>query len=96
MSSLVGTPGIEIDTLSRTMKWFSSAQRALKNLTPKIRAILDAYCKGVNAYMEHAWAHKPLEFLLVGAGELQPILPEDVVGWYKVMAWEQVCTLSKV
>ncbi len=65
-----------------------NAEAILHNLAPDARAALEAYAKGVNAYLANRKGPLPPEFLLTGAPAPAPWQPVDSIGWQTMMAWD--------
>ena len=50
--------------------------------------MLDAYAKGVNAYLDNRTQPLPPEFYLTGAPAPEPWQPADTIGWQTMMSWD--------
>ena len=97
LSELFGASSVDTDTFLRTLGWRSSAETDLAAASDDVRAALEAYAAGVNAYIdEHAGA-LGLAFVVTGVQgglggglggyEPEPWTPLDSMTWQKVQAW---------
>ncbi len=83
LSEIAGTSTLRIDRLTRTLGLVRAAEASLAALSPETRAVLDAYARGVNAWIAERGRFAAPEFLLLGAPE--PWRPVDSLLWGKVM-----------
>ncbi len=97
LSELFGEGTLDQDKFIRTIGWRRSAERDLDALPADVRAGLDAYADGVNAYIETHRGNLPLAFVVtalqsgtggVGGYELEPWTALDSLAWQKVQAWQ--------
>ncbi len=93
LSEMFGEDALESDVLVRTMGWRRVAERELPLLDPSTRSVLDAYAKGVNAYLDdRALTRTSLEYAVLDVGGLdysaEPWTPVDSLAWLKAMAWD--------
>ncbi len=88
MAEILGPEALNIDRFLRTIGVRRSAERTLAGLSPQTRAVLDAYAKGINAYLAKRTGPLPPEFLLTGAPAPEPWQPVDSLGWQTMMAWD--------
>lgn len=88
MAEILGPKALNIDRFLRTIGVRRSAERTLAALSPETRADLDAYAKGINAYLAKRRGPLPPEFLLTGAPAPEPWQPVDSLGWQTMMAWD--------
>ncbi len=88
LSEILGKAALPADRVMRTMGFRRIVEEEAALLPETVRSLLQAYCAGVNAWIESArTAHKlPVEFSLLGY-EPEPYLPADVLGWAKLMSW---------
>ena len=84
LSELAGSITLRLDRTNRTLGLRRKAEAELPNLDPATRAMLDAYARGVNAYVEQRGRFAAPEFILLGAPE--PWSPVDSLLWGKTMA----------
>ena len=98
LSAAVGNvdTAIRVDELMRTVNFYGAAQSAWATLTdPQTRAALQAYCDGVNSYLETG-PPIPLEFDLLGLGHHpDPWTPPDLLVWTKLMSWQLSSNVDK-
>ncbi|MER3418731.1 MAG: penicillin acylase family protein, partial [Chloroflexota bacterium] len=96
LSELFGKTTVATDRFVRTLGWRQAAARDLEAFSPDVRAALDAYARGVNAWLEGHRDRLGIEFvvagLLTGKGGLggvppEPWTPLDSATWQKVQAW---------
>jgi penicillin amidase len=87
LAEILGEPALAVDRLFRTVGIARAARQALTQLDPAARGLLDAYARGVNAFVtsRRRWQF-PVEFALFGI-EPEPWRPEDAIVWQKVLAW---------
>ncbi|MCS7285849.1 MAG: penicillin acylase family protein [Anaerolineae bacterium] len=91
LSEIFGEATLKIDRFIRTLGWHRVAARELEQLEPEVKAILEAYAKGVNAYLKENKGKLGLEFTILGLigakFEPEPWTPYNILTWAKVMAW---------
>ena len=87
LSELFGLATLRTDKLMRLLGLTQQASAQYDAASPELRASLDAYAAGVNAYMR--WQHFPLppEFVLLGL-QPEPWKPTDSLLWGRIMAWQ--------
>ena len=83
LSEIVGTMTLPIDRMMRTLGLRQHAVADLVALPADTRAILDAYARGVNAWIGEKGRFAAPEFLLLGAPEAWE--PVDSLLWAKTM-----------
>ena len=94
LAELVGEPGVETDTVIRTMGWRRVAEQELTMLAPETRRYLAAYTAGVNSYLEQntSPSQVSLEYVVLGqsvpAYRIEPWTDVDSLAWLKAMAWD--------
>lgn len=88
MSEILGPGALDTDRFLRTLGVRRNAEKILGNLSPDTRAALEAYARGVNAYLDTRSGPLPPEFLLIGVPTPAPWHPVDSVGWQTMMAWD--------
>lgn len=86
LSEIIGYPGLGIDKLFRVFGMRRVAEKTWPLFDDDTRAIIDAYCKGINAYIDTHSGKLPLEFLLVGAKPAH-WTPIDVVSYGNTIAY---------
>lgn len=88
MAEILGPKALDTDRFLRTLGVRRNAEKILANLAPDARAALDAYAKGVNAYLANRSGPLPPEFVLTGAPAPAPWEAVDSIGWQTMMAWD--------
>lgn len=90
LSELLGERTVALDRLVKTLDLYGYASRALAYQSDEARAALDAYARGVNAWIAHvneaALGRGAPEFFLFGEGGLSPWTPADSLAILKLMA----------
>ncbi|WP_431859642.1 penicillin acylase family protein [Azospirillum sp.] len=76
---------LRLDRLTRTLGFHRRAQESYALLSPEAKRVLDAYAKGVNAYIATRKEALPIEFQLTRL-EPEPWKPADSLVWGKLMA----------
>jgi penicillin amidase len=85
LSEIFGERTIGLDRFMRTLGLYRLAERTFELLSPGARAAIEAYAKGVNAYLKtHRGALAPEYYLL--RFEPEPWRPADSLVWGKLMA----------
>ena len=85
LSEIFGERTLRLDRFMRTLGLYRLAERTLELLSPRARAAVEAYAKGVNGYLEtHRGALAPEYYLLRLRPE--PWRPADSLVWGKLMA----------
>lgn len=87
LSDVLGAGAIEYDRFLRTIGLARAARADLAALTPEERRPLEAYARGVNAFIEMRRHNLPLEFTLLGYTPA-PWEPLDTIVWGKVMGYQ--------
>ena len=89
LSEIFGEATFDTDTFLRTLDLYGHAERSVAALPPEARAALDAYARGVNAFIERRTglleARLPPEFLFLRHSP-EPWRPADSVAAVKMMA----------
>jgi len=86
LAEVFGEPALEADRFLRTLGVRRSAEANFKRLDKDTQSLLEAYAKGVNAFIGTSPV-MPIEFWLTGA-KFEPWTPVDSLGWIKMMAWD--------
>lgn len=85
LSEIFGRVTVRLDRYSRTLGLYRLAEAQVARLQPDERRLLDAYARGVNAFLrEHSGALPP-EFVLM-RHEPEAWRPADSLVWAKIMA----------
>ena len=89
MSALLGARTVELDRLVKTLDLYGHAARSVEAQSPETLAILEAYAKGVNAWIRHvnarALGRGAPEFFAFPT-QLSPWTPVDSQAILKIMA----------
>lgn len=88
LSEVFGPNSLAHDKLMRTIGFNRLAQQDFKGLSADVKSALDAYTRGVNAYIESAQDRLPLEFVLLGYAPKQ-WQPTDTLAILKYNQYEQ-------
>ncbi|MEU7896602.1 penicillin acylase family protein [Nonomuraea sp. NPDC049152] len=94
LSELFGKATLTEDKVIRTMGWREVAEQELANLTDRTKRYLEAYAKGVNAYLKERpnASDRSLEYSILKLQNSrytpEPWTPLDSVSWLKAMAWD--------
>ena len=86
LSEVVGSPLVGWDLYFRTLGLRRGAEQSWAELDGDSRTILEAYAKGVNAYIETHHNRLPLEFTILGV-DPEPWTPVDSMAWGSMMAF---------
>src|SRR6185437_16956625 len=84
LSEVFGARTVSIDRTMRTFGLYRAAAAQLEGLSPAVRAALDAYSAGVNAFLATRHGALPPEYYLLGARP-EPWQPADSLVWGKIM-----------
>lgn len=87
LSEIFGRGTIRYDELLRTIGFKRTAREIVRAMPRKTRIALDAYCRGVNAFIDGHRGRYPLEFDALGY-EPEPWKPEHSVMIVRLLAWE--------
>ncbi len=85
LSEVFGSAALPADRIIRTLDFYGHSKRSLAVLSPELRAALDAYAAGVNAYMSESTRPLPPEFQVL-MHTPDPWQPADSVGMVKLLA----------
>jgi penicillin amidase len=93
LSEMFGSGQVETDKFLRVMGWRRVAQQELPMLSATTRRNLEAYTRGVNAYLaDHSGSAVSLEYAVLGLQNssytIEPWTPVDSIAWLKAMAWD--------
>jgi penicillin amidase len=86
LAEALGPTALETDRFLRTLGVRRVAEGSLSRMDAETRASLDAYARGVNAFLA-AKPVLPVEFWLTGVRP-EPWAAADSVAWAKMMAWD--------
>ncbi len=85
LSEVVGPATRRLDRFMRTLGLYSVAEANVEQASPALRAVLDAYADGVNAFIADPGGPLPLEFQLLRYRP-EPWRPADSLVWGRLMA----------
>lgn len=93
LAELVGEAGADTDEFVRTLGWRRVAEQEYEALDANSRSLLQAYARGVNAYIDgKSGSELSLEYTVLSltgpAYRPEPWTPVDSVAWIKAMAWD--------
>ncbi len=87
LSEVLGSGAIEYDRFLRTIGLARAARADYAALSAEDRRPLEAYARGVNAFIEQNRNNLPIEFTLLGYMPA-PWEPVDTIVWGKVMGYQ--------
>jgi penicillin G amidase len=87
LSEILGPRTLAIDRTMRTLGLYRAAAAQIAGLSPELRAVLEAYAAGVNAFLATRRGALPPEYYLLGARP-EPWQPADSLVWGKIMDLE--------
>jgi len=85
LAELLGASALPGDRLARTLGFARAAEAEWAQMDGEGRAAVEAYTRGVNAFLA-APGRLPLEFHLLGVTP-EPWRPQDTLAWARLMAW---------
>lgn len=88
MAEILGPNAVDTDRFLRTLGVRRNAEQIFTRLAPETRSALEAYAKGINAYLDGRTGPLPAEFLITGAPAPAHWQPADSIGWQTMMAWD--------
>ncbi|WP_027963016.1 penicillin acylase family protein [Halalkalibacillus halophilus] len=90
LSAVVGEMALETDKYFRTLGLRRAAEKSLEEYDEESMQALEAYAEGVNAFITHAEDNNsyPIEFTLIGIGEMSEWTPLDSLTIGKFMAFD--------
>ena len=86
LAEILGESLVPADRFLRTVGFRRAAESAWRSLSPEARGLLEAYARGVNAYLATS-SRRPIEFRLLRV-DPEPWQPVDSLVWAKMMAWD--------
>jgi penicillin G amidase len=86
LAEILGPKLVETDRFLRTIGFRRAAESAWRALPPGERQLLEAYTRGLNAYLASSSA-RPVEFRLLRC-PVAAFEPVDGLAWAKLMAWD--------
>ncbi len=94
LAEVLGAQAVASDRLARTLGFTRGAEREWEVLDPDAKRALEAYARGVNAYLAAPGRQLPPEFALLGYRPT-PWQPLDSVAWARLVAWSQSTTWQR-
>ncbi|WP_341527210.1 penicillin acylase family protein [Nostoc sp. UHCC 0302] len=93
LAEMFGSSQVETDRYLRTMGWARVAQQEMQQINPEMKAYLEAYAQGVNAYLaKHQGSALSLEYAVLKflnpEYKPEPWQPLHSLTWGKVMAYD--------
>ncbi len=101
LSEILGPATLEIDKEYRTLGFSRAAERDVSQMEPSSRALMEAYARGINRFIEQHREQLPIEFALLKY-KPQPWQPSDslvIAGYmYQTLTdtWEDELNRAKV
>lgn len=86
LAEIFGEVAIEADRFARRLGLHRAAAQAVRSLPAHAARILDAYARGVNAFLSTHRQNLPIEFTLLRFTPA-PWQPTDTLQWSKMMGW---------
>ncbi|MFZ1730919.1 MAG: penicillin acylase family protein [Bacteroidota bacterium] len=101
LSEVLGAETVPIDRLMRTIGLTQLADSLLRTVSGQTRKILQAYTKGVNAYIREMAGRYPIEFDLLqySPEEWKPVhslIVARLMGWELALSWWVDLTLGEL
>ncbi len=87
LAEAFGASALESDKFLRALGVRRAAAAQWARTSPEVRASIEAYTAGVNAYLTQALRARPPEFVALGL-QPEPWTPVDSVAWAIMMAWD--------
>jgi penicillin amidase len=87
LAEAFGAPAVETDKFLRALGVRRAAAAQWAKAGPAVRAGIEAYTAGVNAFLSGAMRARPPEFVVLGV-QPEPWTPVDSVAWAIMMAWD--------
>jgi penicillin amidase len=78
LSEILGNETLKLDREQRILGLRSAANKSIEMATPREHAFFESYARGVNAYIDHARKHLPIEFRILGYAP-KPWTPQDSI-----------------
>jgi penicillin amidase len=87
LAEILGEAALPTDRFMRTLGVYALVERTYDKLDAETRSGLEAYARGVNAFLDDRLGPLPPEFLILG---VKPEIwkPADSLVWVKLMAWD--------
>lgn len=92
VAEIAGKPALPLDRFMRTIGLYRVASEIILKIPGDSREYLEAYAKGVNAYLQGRGKHLPLELLWVSGGRPEAWSAEDSIAAQLLYSWYQDAT----
>jgi penicillin amidase len=86
LAEILGPRLVETDRFLRTIGFRRAAESAWRTLSREAQRLVEAYTRGLNAYLAFSSA-RPIEFRILRC-PVAPFDPVDSLAWAKLMAWD--------
>jgi penicillin amidase len=86
LAEIVGAAAVPTDAFMRTLGLYRRAAASIEHLSAPTRAWLEAYARGVNAYLATRSGPLPPEFLILRHDRVEPWTPADSLVLLRLMA----------
>jgi penicillin G amidase len=87
LAEIIGRRGLGLDRLFRTIDLGGAGRNSFAAMSPEMKAHLEAYADGVNAWLKDSGQGWPIEYKVLGI-QPEPWHAEDALIWGKAMAWK--------
>ncbi|MBV9787344.1 MAG: penicillin acylase family protein [Chloroflexi bacterium] len=85
LGELVGELGLPTDKVLRTIGLRRAAEREWASMDPDARTLLQAYCDGINAFLDANRGNLPIEFTVLGY-DPEPWTPVDSISYGNLLS----------
>lgn len=85
LAETIGAAGVPTDRLMRTLGLYRMAEQQSEAASPALKAALEAYAAGVNAFLQQRKGALPPEFQILRIAP-EPWRPADSLVWGRIMA----------
>ena len=101
LSEIVGEKAVDVDLRMRSLRITEKSLRLYQTVDKKLKEMADAFCDGVNQYLEKNDSHLPIEFTILGykPEKWRPEHSFNVIGYFSFdlsTAWDTEIFFDKV